>query len=286
MSAIKTRMVPALYNALAILELLASSGAGLSLTELVEQSNLAKSSVHYLLVTLERCGYVRRSERTGRYMMGVKLFTMGNLALSSLSLRQRATAYLSGLRFRTGLTVHMAILDGTEAILIAKQKTNRGNHLASWVGKRMDMHATGIGKAMLAHLPKAEVDGIVEKRGLARHNENTISTLRRLHEELDYVVKMGYAVDNEEDELGVRCLGVPIFGPDGRPLAAISVAGSTEEIPLENLPHLSNELRHTAKLLSQAVVESLLPAWPTLPIESMAAQRLSRFGGAEAPSLS
>jgi DNA-binding IclR family transcriptional regulator len=270
MSAIKTRMVPALYNALSILELLASSQAGLSLTDLVEHSNLAKSSVHYLLVTLERCGYVRRSERTGRYMMGVKLFSMGNLALSSLSLRQRAASYLSGLRFRTGLTVHMAILDGTEAILIAKQKTNRGNRLASWVGKRMDMHATGIGKSMLAYLPKPEVDLIVEKRGLARHNENTISSLRRLHEELEYVAKVGYALDNEEDELGVRCVGVPIFGPDGQPLAAISIAGSTEEIPVENLSRLSNELQQTAKLLSQAVVESLLPTWPALSIETVA----------------
>jgi DNA-binding IclR family transcriptional regulator len=180
----------------------------------------------------------------------------------------------------------MAILDGTEAILIAKQETLRGNRLASWVGKRMDMHTTGIGKAMLAYLPKAEVDMIVEKRGLARHNENTISNLRRLHEELDYVVKMGYALDNEEDELGVRCLGVPILGPDGRPLAAISVAGSAEEIPFENLPHLANDLRHAAKMLSQEVVESLLPAWPAVSIESMAAQRPSRFGGEEVPSLS
>jgi DNA-binding IclR family transcriptional regulator len=286
MSAIKTRMVPALYNALSILELLASSRAGLSLADLVEQSNLAKSSVHYLLVTLERCGYVRRSERTGRYMMGVKLFSMGNLALSSLSLRQRAASYLAGLRNRTGLTVHMAILDGTEAILIAKQETPRGSRLASWVGKRMDMHATGIGKAMLAYLPKAEVDLIVEKRGLARHNENTISSLRRLHEELDSVAKIGYALDNEEDELGVRCLGVPILGPDGRPLAAISVAGSAEEIPFENLPHLSNELRHTAKMLSQAVVESLLPAWPALSVQSVAPQRPSRFRGEELPLLS
>ena len=286
MSAVKTRMVPALYNALSILELLASSRSGLSLADLVEQANLAKSSVHYLLVTLERCGYVRRSERNGRYMMGVKLFSMGNLALNSLSLRQRAASYLSGLRIRTGLTVHMAILDGTEAILIAKQEAQNGSRLASWVGKRMDMHATGIGKAMLAYLPKAEVEMIVEKRGLARHNENTIPNLRRLREELDYVTKVGYALDNEEDELGVRCLGVPILGPDGRPLAAISVAGTAEEIPFENIPHLAKDLRHTAKMLSQAVAESLIPAWPTLSVGSMAARRPSPFDGEEVPSLS
>ena len=257
MPAIKTRTVPALYNAFNILELLTNSGAGLTLPDLVEQSNLAKSSVHYLLVTLERCGYVRRSERTGRYLLGVKLFSMANSALGSLSLRQRTAAYLSGLKMRTGLTVHMAILEHSEAILVAREETQRGSRLASWIGKRMDMHCTGIGKAMLAYLPEAEVDAIIRKHGLARHNENTHSTRRRLNEELERITKMGYAVDNEEDELGVRCIGVPIFGPAGRPLAAISLAGATHEVALEDLGRLSGELLGTAKMMSRAVTESM-----------------------------
>lgn len=257
MPAVKTRTVPALFNAFQILELLTNSGVGLTLPDLVEQSNLAKSSVHYLLVTLERCGYVRRSERTGRYLLGVKLFSMANSALGSLSLRQRTAAYLSGLKMRTGLTVHMAILEQSEAILVAREETQRGSRLASWIGKRMDMHCTGIGKAMLAYLPEAEVESILRKHGLARHNENTISTRRRLHEELERIAKMGYALDNEEDELGVRCIGVPILGPLGRPLAAISLAGSTHEVALEELPRLSGELLGTAKIMSRAVTDSM-----------------------------
>jgi DNA-binding IclR family transcriptional regulator len=259
MPALKTRTVPAVYNALNILEQLASASVGLSLADLVEQSNLAKSSVHYLLVTLERCGYVHRSERTGRYMLGVKLFSMGNMAIGSLGLRQRATSYLSGLRMRTHLTTHMAFLEGSEAVLVVRQEAQNGMRLASWIGKRMDMHCTGIGKAILAHLPQNEIEAIIQKHGLARHNENTISSVRRLHEELEHIVKMGYAFDNEEDELGVRCLGVPIFGPVGRPLAAISVAGSTEQIPLDQVPRLANELFEVAKMMNRAVVESLLP---------------------------
>ena len=257
MPAVKTRTVPALYNAFNILELLTNSGAGLTLPDLVERSNLAKSSVHYLLVTLERCGYVRRSERTGRYLLGVKLFSMANSALGSLSLRQRTAAFLSGLKMRTGLTVHMAILEHSEAILIAREETQRGSRLASWIGKRMDMHCTGIGKAMLAYLPEAEVDAMIRKHGLARHNENTNSTRRRLNEELERIAKMGYALDNEEDELGVRCIGVPIFGPAGRPLAAISLAGTTHEIALEDLGRLSGELLGTATMMSRAVTESM-----------------------------
>jgi DNA-binding IclR family transcriptional regulator len=257
MPALKTRTVPALYNAFTILELLTTSTAGLTLPDLVEQSSLAKSTVHYLLVTLERCGYVRRSERTGRYLLGVKLFSLANSALGSLSLRQRTAAYLAGLKMRTGLTVHMAILEHSEAILVAREETQRGSRLASWVGKRMDMHCTGIGKAMLAYLPEDEVEAITRKHGLARHNENTISTRRRLQEELERIVKAGYAVDNEEDELGVRCIGVPIFSPAGRPLAAISLAGTTHEVALEELPRLAGELLGTAKMMSRAVTESM-----------------------------
>lgn len=260
MSAVKTRTVPALYKALSILELLTDSRTGLTLSELVEQSNMAKSSAHYLLVTLERCGYVRRSDRNGRYMLGVKLFSMANSAVGSLSLRQHTAPYLSGLRMRTCLTVHMAIFERNEAVLVAKQETQRGARLASWIGKRMDMHCTGIGKAILAFLSEAEIDSIIGKHGLARHNENTIATVRRLREELDRVVKLGYAIDNEEDELGVRCIGVPIFGPGGRPLAAISLAGSTHEITLEDVSRLSNELLNASASIGRALVESMTPA--------------------------
>jgi DNA-binding IclR family transcriptional regulator len=154
----------------------------------------------------------------------------------------------------------MAIFERNEAVLVAKQETQRGARLASWIGKRMDMHCTGIGKAILAFLSEAEIDSIIGKHGLARHNENTIATVRRLREELDRVVKLGYAIDNEEDELGVRCIGVPIFGPGGRPLAAISLAGSTHEITLEDVSRLSNELLNASASIGRALVESMTPA--------------------------
>jgi DNA-binding IclR family transcriptional regulator len=257
MSALKTRTVPAVYKALHLLELLTDSRAGLTLPELVEESSLAKSSVHYLLVTLERCGYVHRSAHTGRYLLGAKLFSMANSAAGNLSLRQRTAPYLSGLRMRTRLTVHLAILEQNEAILIGKHETSRGAHLASWVGKRMDLHCTAIGKAILAFLPESEIDAIIRKHGMARHNDNTVSTFRHLREELDRVVKNGYALDNEEDEIGVRCLGVPVFDPENRPVAAISIAGAASEISVEDIPRLSNELRQTATAISREVIESL-----------------------------
>jgi len=263
MPAVKTRTVPALHKALGILELLTVSRSGSTLPELVAQSGLAKSSAHYLLVTLERDGYVSRSERTGRYLLGMKLFRLANSVLNGLSVRQRAAAHLFGLSMRTGLTAHFAILEQNEAVLICKQEAPGGTRVATWVGKRMDLHCTAIGKAILGFLPADEVQNIIRERGLARHNENTIATPRRLYEELSRVTKVGYAIDDEEDELGWRCVGVPVFGPAGRPVAAIGVAGPTSELPAESLPLLASELRQTAKAISRAVIDSLcLPPEP------------------------
>lgn len=257
MSADKTRTVPALFNALRILELLAMEPGGLTLADLVQQAELAKSSVHYLLVTLERCGYVHRNARSGRYLLGVKLFSMANQAASCLELRQRCSSYLSGLRLRTGLTAHLALFDQTEIVLVAKFETTRGAQLASWIGKRMDMHCTGLGKAVLAHLPSEDVEAILRKHGLARRNENTICTRKRLNEELQKVAKAGYALDNEEDELGIRCLGAPILGLDDRPIAAISISGSLHEIPNERVQHLADELLLTSRIMKRELVDAM-----------------------------
>jgi DNA-binding IclR family transcriptional regulator len=266
----KTRTVPSLDKALCILELLTQARAGLSLPELVQESGLPKSSIHYLLVTLERRGYVERSERSGRYLLGQKLFTLANSALSGLNLRHCAAPHLSALRMRTGLTAHMAILEQHEAVLIAKQEAPCGFRLASWVGKRMELHCTGLGKALLAYLTPAEIDTIIGEHRLGRHNENTISNPKRLREDLERVIKRGFALDDEEDELGIRCIGMPVFAHDDRPVAAISVAGTTNEISPENLTFLVGELKRSALAVGHAVSESMAAHINTAPVEQVA----------------
>ena len=252
MPAIKTRTVPSLDKALCILELLTQSRAGLTLPDLVGQSGLAKSSVHYLLVTLERRGYVHRNERAGRYLLGTKLFSLANSALKGLELRQKCAPHLAALRMRTGLTVHLAIFEQNEAVLISKHDGQGGSKTATWLGKRMEVHCTGLGKALVAFLPETEVTAIIQAHGLGRHNENTISSPKRFREELERVARMGYAVDDEEDELGMRCVGVPVFAPGRRPVAAVSLAGTTSEIVPENTSYLVTELKRTASRIGAA----------------------------------
>ena len=250
-SALKTRSVPALERALMILELLAKSRRGLALSELARNLQLPKSSTHCLLLTLERRGYLHRHEHTRRYLFGLKLFSLANMALAGIELREQAAPFLRTLMEATGLTVHMAILDQDDVVLADKVEPQGLFKLATWIGKRMDAHCTGVGKALIAHISEEELDLLIKEHRLPRHNENTIASSRKLKEQLAKVRKLGYAVDNEEDEIGLRCIGSPVFDNTGRVTAAISIAGTVSQITDGNLSALADKVKKTASAISQ-----------------------------------
>jgi DNA-binding IclR family transcriptional regulator len=233
MPSTKTPSVPAVERALAMLELLANSKTGLTLPELCRRLKLPKSSAHCILLTLERRNYLRRSEATNRYLFGLRLFGLANMALSGLALRERAAPILRHLMETTGATVHMAILEQSEAVLLEKIEPP-GVARATWLGKRMDTHCTAIGKCLLAYMPEADLRRLIAEHGLPRHNENTITSVTKLRQEIAKIRACGYSIDDEEDELGFRCVGCPVFDSEGVVIAAISVAGTSSEIgPVE-----------------------------------------------------
>jgi DNA-binding IclR family transcriptional regulator len=164
------------------MELLANSRNGLPLADLARQMGLPKSSVHCLLLTLERRGYLHRNQRTNRYLFGLKLFSLANMALSGLELRERAAPFLHKLAEKTRLTVHLAILEQNEAVLIDKVEPLGAFKVATWLGKRMDVHCTALGKALIAYLPEEELGRLIRERGLPRHNDNSIVSPKKLKE--------------------------------------------------------------------------------------------------------
>ncbi len=249
----KTLPVPALDKALTVLEELAESRIGLGLPEIVARTGFAKSSVHCLLVTFERRGYIHRNARTGRYMFATRLFSLANMTLIGLTLREQAAPHLRTLAQVTGLTTHMAILEKGEAVLVSKFEPMGIFRLATWIGKRMDVHCTSLGKALLCQMCEEEVQEIIKAHGLPRHNENTIATARKLMQDLALYAKRGYCLDDEEDEIGLRCIGVPILDHEGSVMAAISVAGSTAQVNRDNIDSLSQLLRDSAAKISQSV---------------------------------
>jgi DNA-binding IclR family transcriptional regulator len=249
----KTPSVPALERTLAILELLAGSRAGLTLPEIAKELQLPKSSVHCLLITLERHHYLNRNERTSRYMFGSKLFSLGNMSLSGLRVRQVAAPHMHTLMEASGLTVHLAVLEGYEAVLVEKAEPRGQYKLATWLGKRMEVHCTSLGKALIAHLPEETVDQLVRERGLPRHNDSAIGSLKKLREELRRVRDSGYAVDDEEDEIGYRCIGAPIYDEAGQVTAAISVSGTVLQVREDNSQALAREVVHAAAAISKSL---------------------------------
>ena len=253
MSGLKTPSTPSVARTLAIFELLSQSRQGMSLQDLSRELHVAKSSVHCILVTLERCGYVRRNERTTRYTLALKLFALANSALNGVELRDRAAPFLRALVERTGLAVHMAILEGSEAILIERLEPAGVVRLATWVGKRMDVHCTAVGKVLASILSEDGLAELVQKRPLIRHNDNTIVSMKKFKEDLQGVRARGYAVDDEEEEIGMRCISGPVVDANGKTVAAISITGTTDEITMGNLPELSAALRSTVSALSETL---------------------------------
>ncbi|MGD9562440.1 MAG: IclR family transcriptional regulator [Pyrinomonadaceae bacterium] len=241
----RTKSVPAIEKAMAVLERLASSQNGLGLSELTRDLSLPKSSTYGMLLTLERLGYLHRNHDTGRYTFGMKIMSLANMALNGLNLRKLAAPHLRELMKKTQLTVHMTIRERNEAVIIEKADSPYTPKVETWVGKRMGIHCTAAGKALLSDWAEDDIDRLI-RFGLPRYNDNTIVSPKKLKKELALVAKQGYALDDEEETIGSRCVGAPIVDQIGKVVAAVSVAGYKQQIHHETFPSLIVMVKETA----------------------------------------
>lgn len=242
--------VPAVRRAVAILELLANARRGLSLSEISRKLQVPKTSAHRILNTLEEMQCVHRNPVGSRYYLGLKLVGFNRATVEGLELREEALPLLTGLMQRTGFTVHMAVLEHDQAVLIAKLEPANQRSIGTWVGRAMDVNSTAAGKALIAFLHPDEIEDRIKGKTFVRHNNRTIVSMARLRKELGQVRQQGYAVDNEEDEMGTRCVGAPVFGRSGQPIAAISVVGMKDEVPETRIPSLGEIVKQTATSIS------------------------------------
>ena len=250
MSAQRTYLVPSTMRAMRVLEFLAHSKRGASVSNVSRSLALPKSSTYLLLKTLEQQGYLQRSVWSGKFYFGVRLVRLCRSALANLDLREVARPWLTNLMRQTGITVHLAVLEGNEAVIIDRISPPGSAAGADWVSRRLDVNCTGVGKALAAYLPEEQFEQLITAQRFARHNDNTIVTVAGLKKELCKVREQGYALDDEEDEIGVRCVGVPILDSNQQAFAAISLAGTTQLIPLERVESLANSLKQTASEIS------------------------------------
>ena len=206
-----------------LIESLAAHPAGAGLQRLAQDTDLAKSTVHRLLASLVSLGYAAQDEN-GRYRLTLKMFELSSGIVNSMDIMDVAKVHLERLAQRTGEAVHLVIRDGQDIVYIYKTESGP-MRMSSRVGLRSPLYCTGVGKAILATLPADEVTNIWQHTTPQKLTTHTIVKFDALQAQLAEVRTNGYAIDDEENELGVRCVAVAIPGVGGRADSAFSISG-------------------------------------------------------------
>ena len=238
--------VQSLERAFQLLELLADSGGALSLSQLSCSSGLPLATIHRLMGTLVRTGHVRRGG-SRRYLLGPRLIHLGETA--SQMLGSSARRHLAELAELTGETANLAILDGDTVLYLAQVPGRHSMRMFTEPGRRLDPHGTAVGKAMLAQLPEAQVRDILARTGMTAPTASTITDPDLLIAHLAVIRQQGYAVDEGEQEIGVRCVAAII--PDAPALAAISVSGPQARLDQTAMRTIPAALQRVAADLSK-----------------------------------
>ncbi|MFT2017519.1 IclR family transcriptional regulator [Streptomyces sp. 796.1] len=240
--------VQSLERAFDLLERMADAGGEVGLSELSASSGLPLPTIHRLMRTLVASGYVRQQPNR-RYSLGPRLIRLGESA--SRLLGTWARPYLTRLVEETGETANMALLDGDEVVYVAQVPSRHSMRMFTEVGRRVLPHATGVGKALLAHAPEDAVRALLARTGMPAATELTLTTPEGFLAALETVRATGYAVDDNEQEIGVRCLAVPV--PDAPTAAAISVSGPAGRVTEAATDTIVPLLKEVARDLSQAL---------------------------------
>lgn len=248
-------LVQTIERVSSILDILGGNPQGISVRDLSAKVRLPKGTTHRLLSSLVYFGYVRQEPETRNYLLGFRLVELGNRLLDQLDLRKEAEPYLRNLAERTQETVHMAFLYRNEIVYIDKVESAQNPsslRMASRVGLRNPAHSSALGKVLLAELVEEKLERFIKEKGLLKRTENTITDPDILKKHLKIVRQQGYAVDDEENEKGIRCVGAPIYNEAGKVVAAISISGPAFQVTRKRIQtKLKREVVETASEISQ-----------------------------------
>jgi IclR family acetate operon transcriptional repressor len=230
--------VQSLHRSLDLVEVVAARGGHLSIGEIAAATDVPLPTAHRLLRTLVDRGYMRQMPNR-RYALGFRLVPLGATASSMVGADTEVV--LGRLVDALGETANLAILSGSHAEYVAQVPSRHTMRMFTEVGRQVDLHCTGVGKALLAQLDDKRVHEIVRRVGLHRQTEHTLATEADLMAELTEVRARGYALDEQEQEPGVRCVAVPV-GPEPMSWMAVSVSGPvtrmTDELVARAVPLL------------------------------------------------
>lgn len=242
----------ALSRGLALLESLAATEGGATLTALAGALELPAPTAHRLLAALEQSGFAEQDAH-GVWRIGVRAFRVGSAFLEHRNLSAKALPHLARLMEQSGETANLAVPSDGEVVFIAQVQCRELMRMSVKLGARAPMHASGAGKAMLAAMDADSAAQAIGGHGLPRYTDHTIVDHAALLAELAATRRRGYAVDDEEHAPGLRCVAAPIFDERGQPWAALSLAGPTSRLTRERVAGLGALVAATAHDVTQAL---------------------------------
>lgn len=245
-SSASTTVAKAIY----IVEILASNAdVGISLAELSTLIKMPKSSTHRYLVTLQELGLAERKDGD-RFCLGAKVIEIAGVFLAKSDLRNESQVVMNELAEKTGETIHLAVPSGREVVYISKIESPHALGMSSHIGSRLPMYCTSLGKAILAFSNTELLEAVLSEKLEARTSQTKLSPAA-LRAELVSVRSQGFALDNEENEPGIRCVGAPVLDYSSKAIAAISISGPCERITLERAMQLGPLLWESTRRVSR-----------------------------------
>jgi len=245
--------VQSVDRALSIIETLAEDDQGYRLSDLAIRTGLSTSTVHRLLATLESRRFVQFDRAESKWHVGARSFTVGATFARRRNFSAQAIPYLRKLRDLTRETANLAVVDDEFIIVLTRMESREIMRSLTKVGGRVAMVTSGVGKAVLATYSDEDVATIIRHHGMPRLTEKSIVRPSDLFKELKKIREQGYAIDDEEAQMGLRCVAAVVYDNCAEPLAAISVSGMTSRVTDERLPEIGCVVREVAAELTAAL---------------------------------
>lgn len=240
-------------KALDILEIFLDHDDELSLSELANLCQLNIATAHRTVLTLVKRGYLNQKQKRQKYSLSTKFLQYSNVLGRRMKIRDIASPILDALNKMVGESVNIAILDRNEAVYIDHIETNKSLRIFTQVGNRVPLYCTGVGKVFLAYMGDEELEKALNSDGLLPHTPNTITDIERIKQELEKVKQEGIATDDEEMEIGVKCIASPVKSSTGGVVAALSVSGPSARLNSKRVSEIKPLVKSCALEISRAL---------------------------------
>ncbi len=244
--------IQSLVKMMGILACFSTINRHLSISQIATMSGLPRPTAHRMLSTMKEIGFIEQDVRTSSYSLGIRLFELGNIALANMDLLREAKPFIDRLSKLSGESSHLGVFNGFEVVVVEREEPTDRQQSGIQLGEASPAYCTGVGKALLA-FQRPEVVEQVIAAGLKVYTTSTIATAEALRKELAAIRQCGYAIDNSEHQVWVRCVAAPIRNSSGHVFASVSVTGPADRMTDSKIASLAPLVVQTADSISRQI---------------------------------